>query len=190
MDGDGEFSFAGEGKLGEKDEELFVDVGVLDPAVESAFADGGVGEAVEVGGEEFEPFVRSLVGEPGVESEGGMDEIGVAFGEIGDLGPVGFGGAVDDTAGDADGFHLGDDTVGMGEALEVVVGVDHWRILGSGGEISMSGKIRRISGIGAKISTRSHVGGAPSLREPILRYESPHSCPCSDAFGPRGAGWI
>ena len=59
-----------------------------------------------------------------MEAEGGMDEVRVAFGEGGDLRPVGFGGAVDDTAGDADGLHFSDDAVGIGEALEVVVGVE------------------------------------------------------------------
>lgn len=90
MEGDGEIPLAGEGELGEQDVELFLDVGVLDPAVESALADGGAGEAVEVVGEGFEPEVRSLMGEPGVEAEGGVDEIRMAFGEGGDLGPVGF----------------------------------------------------------------------------------------------------
>ena len=126
MDGDGELAFAGECELGEEDGELLVEVGVLDPAIESAFADGGVGEAVEETGEGVEPVGGALVGEPGVKAEGGVDEIGVALGEGGDLGPVGLGGAIDDAAGDADGFHLGDDAVGIGEALEVVMGVEHW----------------------------------------------------------------
>ena len=95
------------------------------------------------------------MGEPGVEAEGGVDEIGVAFEEFGDLGPIGFGGAVDDAAGDAGSFHLGDDAIGIGEALEVVVGVDHRKILASGRETSMSGKMTVICIFGLRSRHRS-----------------------------------
>ena len=111
-----------------EDEVLGVEVWVFDPAVESAFTQSSGGVFLEIVEEGFEPDGASFVDFPWVESEGGEDEAGVFCGKCGDGGPVCFGGAIDDAASDADGFHFGDELILFAEetwVLEVIMGVDH-----------------------------------------------------------------
>jgi len=101
-------------------------------AVEADFADAGAGDAVKEVAEAGLPVVGA-VGEPGVESEVGMD--GGVVGEGGDLHPVVGGGAVDEEGGDVEGggagADLGEGAVGD-EFLEVAVGVGPAGVGGDG----------------------------------------------------------
>lgn len=108
VDGQGELALAGEGELGEEDVELLADAGLGDPAIEPAFADRCLGEAIEQAAEGIEPAGAALVGEPGMESKGGVDETGVALSEGGDLGPIGLRGAINHAALDPGGLHFED----------------------------------------------------------------------------------
>ena len=101
VDGEGAVELGGELELLEEDFGLIGEVVVVHPAIESALTDAGVGEFGEEVGENCEPIRAALVGFPGMEAEGGDDEVGVGAGEGGDLWPIGFAGAVDDAAGDA-----------------------------------------------------------------------------------------
>lgn len=115
VDAGGEVAFGGERELRAEDFDLLVERGaaesgqarivgagaVEDPAVESDFADVRAGSGVEGRAEGVEPGGGAVAGVPRVESVAGEDE-GVAAGERGDGGPVGFAGAVDDGALQAD----------------------------------------------------------------------------------------
>lgn len=128
VDGEGAIEVVGEGEVAAEDRELVGKVRIFHPAIESAFANCGVGEFFEVGREVVFPDGRTVGDFPWVEAEGGDDKVGEGFGESGDDGPVGFGGSVDDAGGDAMGLH-GFDEVGLlaveAGILEVIVGIDH-----------------------------------------------------------------
>lgn len=107
VDGAGAVEIAGELELGFEDFALG-GVGIFDPTVEAAFSDGGIwetGEVVAKGGEPVRGVGADL---PGVKSEGGDDEAGVVFGELGDRRPVVLAGSIDNAGGDARGFHFFD----------------------------------------------------------------------------------
>ena len=123
VDGERQASLAGKGELREEDLALEVERGCCDPAVEAAFADGSGGEAVEIRLKGCEPGGGSEMGFPGMQPEGGGDEIREAFGEGGHCFPVVLAGAVDHASGDSRGLHFGDDPGGIGKALQVVVRV-------------------------------------------------------------------
>jgi len=103
VDGEREVALSGKSELGSEDFGLQRDVSVFLRAVEPAFADPYVGEAVEVGSELGEPvWVVGCIGDiPRVEAERGDDEIGVGLRELCDGWPVAGVGAVDDATGDS-----------------------------------------------------------------------------------------
>jgi len=126
VDAQGEVARLRQIELGEEHGGLVVEVVVFDPAIEAALAEAGCGVGVEAGAQGGEPIRRTGWGVPWVESEGGLDEGGEAPGEVGREGPVGFGGSVDDAAGDVGGFQSAEDLPEVrGEAriLKMVVSV-------------------------------------------------------------------
>lgn len=140
VDAGGEIAFGGEGELRAEDFDLCGERGAAEsgearvvgagaveyPAVEADFSDGRAGVGVERGAERVEPGGGAVAGVPGVEAVAGVDK-GVAAGERGDVGPVGFAGAVDHGAAQAD-FGAGSrylvEVRGERGVLEVIVGIE------------------------------------------------------------------
>ena len=60
---------------------------------------------------------------PRMKAEGWLDEVWEGFRQLGDIFPIVFAGAIDDTASHPSGSHFRDDPRGIGETLEVVVRV-------------------------------------------------------------------
>ena len=100
MDGEGTFEFIGEVELSLQALELVSEIVRFLPAVEATFADGGVGVFGEKVAEELKPVCGAFGDVPGVKPEG-REDFGVLLGELFDVGPVGFGGAIDEHVGDA-----------------------------------------------------------------------------------------
>jgi len=160
--------------LGEEHLLLQIDVRLANPAVDTALADAGVGEAIEVGAQDIQPVVRAFGGVPRVEAEGGMDEVRESPGQFGHRGPVRLAGPVDDAAGDAGGAHGGDDGVGArGDAgvLEVEVGVEHGvsgsRIGGNSGGVRFDRSLPspKFSNFGYDVGS----GGGAAGKLPLIR---------------------
>lgn len=131
MDAGGAPALSGEAELKEENFSLSVDVVIFYPAIKANFADGGR-HLIEVGDENGLPVSGAFGDVPWMVSEGREDG-GRKTGKGEDVGPVGFGGAVDDHFvdrrggdGQKDGGEMGFEAV----VLEVVVGVvEHERLI-------------------------------------------------------------
>ena len=120
VDGRGEIARGGKCELGVENVELFfersatqaakariVGAGAVEhPAVESDLADDGHGRGVQERCQCGEPGRSAVAGVPGMKAEARRDPVGVRACEREDLGPVGFGSAVDYDAAHAEGGEL------------------------------------------------------------------------------------
>ena len=143
MNREREVSFGCESELSEKDILLSREVGVLDPAIEAALAEAGVGEVVEVPAQGGEPIGAACVQLPGVETKGGLHKSREALGEIRDLRPIILRGAIDNASFDPGFPHGGHDHFEMrreSSIVKVIVSVEERRHRSGAPSVSLSSR--------------------------------------------------